>query len=643
MNNLTDGVCIRYSAAELEDAFQPKTKAAHNGSANGHADTRNGSVNGDASERSEAEIREALSHIPAHDRDVWLTGSMALHDWSGGSSVGYELWTEWSQSAPEQFNARDQHRVWGSFKGKGVKIETIFALAREHGADLGDLARRHRAGSNKDAGVNASAHEIPLPLVREMPAAERFPIEAMGGLARTAEAIADIIQCPLAMAANSVLATVTLAAQSVVDVVLPISDGDVRPVSSYFVTVAVSGERKTATDKCAMAGVKDHERALRGTYERDLSAYMNERETWEAERRQILGNKKIPRLQKQQKLDELGPEPKGPLTPIMVMEEPTIEGLMKLLLVGQPSVGLYTSEGGQLIGGHAMSDDAKLRSATAISLLWDGEVVKRVRAGDGAQILSGRRFSMHIMLQPGVADRLFADPVLRDQGMTARILPAVPETTMGTRFHRDPGKTALEVVANFKSEIVKRLAKPLPLRDGTRNELDPRALKLSVEARTEWIKFGDHIEKMLAPGGELESIRGLAAKLPEHAARLAAVMNWWADPCAEQIGPEAMAGGIVLAQHYAAEALRLQMAGSVNVEIEEAERLRVWLLNKWPEPFVSIRAIVRRGPGNIRDTRKARQLVTILQAHHWLVPEPKGAAILNERAKEAWFVCRSNP
>jgi hypothetical protein len=92
-------------------------------------------------------------------------------------------------------------------------------------------------------------------------------------------------------------------------------------------------------------------------------------------------------------------------------------------------------------------------------------------------------------------------------------------------------------------------------------------------------------------------------------------MSWWDDSAAMQVSLEAMAGGIVLAQHYAGEALRLQMAGSVDAEIAEAEKLRVWLQTKWPHPFISIRAIVQRGPGNIRDTNKARQLVAILQAH----------------------------
>ena len=59
------------------------------------------------------------------------------------------------------------------------------------------------------------------------------------------------------------------------------------------------------------------------------------------------------------------------------------------MLVSQ-ALGSLLSEGGQFIGGHGMSDDAKLRTAAGLSAAWDGEPFKRVRA-DGAIMLPGRR------------------------------------------------------------------------------------------------------------------------------------------------------------------------------------------------------------------------------------------------------------
>jgi hypothetical protein len=51
-----------------------------------------------------------------------------------------------------------------------------------------------------------------------------------------------------------------------------------------------------------------------------------------------------------------------------------------------------------------------------------------------------------------------------------------------------------------------------------------------------------------------QSGRGLANKIPEHSARLAAVLAIVSDPQGDAIVSEQMEGGINLAQHYLSEA-----------------------------------------------------------------------------------------
>ena len=89
----------------------------------------------------------------------------------------------------------------------------------------------------------------PLPLVRPAPPPEPFPADALGPvLAPVARALHELVQSPLAMGANSVLAAATLAAQPHVNIELPIGRGEIKRVSLYFITVGKSGERKSATD-----------------------------------------------------------------------------------------------------------------------------------------------------------------------------------------------------------------------------------------------------------------------------------------------------------------------------------------------------------------------------------------------------------
>ena len=57
---------------------------------------------------------------------------------------------------------------------------------------------------------------------------------------------------------------------------------------------------------------------------------------------------------------------------MLTCPEPTFEGLTRLLAGGQPSMGIFSGEGGQFLGGHGMNQDNKLKTAAAMSGLWDG-------------------------------------------------------------------------------------------------------------------------------------------------------------------------------------------------------------------------------------------------------------------------------
>jgi hypothetical protein len=180
----------------------------------------------------------------------------------------------------------------------------------------------------------------------------------------------------------------------------------------------------------------------------------------------------------------------------------------------------------------------------------------------------------------------------------------------------------------------------LPLSPGKTNELEPRPLSLAPEARRRWIAFGDYIEKAIAQGGPLEPVRGLANKIPEHAARLGAVLSVVRDLDSAAISAEDIRAGIALAEHYTAEALRLFGAGRMNAELLLAQRLLDWLLRQWPENVISLPDIYQRSLNAIRDQVTARKLVSILEDHGWLVRIPAGAIVGGQKRHEAWRIVR---
>lgn len=74
--------------------------------------------------------REALRWIPADDYDTWLRIGMALHD--TGNPWARDVWDQWSATSPK-YAPDVQEQKWRSFKGQGVTLGSLFALAQSAG------------------------------------------------------------------------------------------------------------------------------------------------------------------------------------------------------------------------------------------------------------------------------------------------------------------------------------------------------------------------------------------------------------------------------------------------------------------------------------------------------------------------------
>jgi hypothetical protein len=480
--------------------------------------------------------------------------------------------------------------------------------------------------------------EPPRPLMRELPPADPFPVDALGDvLAPAARAIHDRVQAPLAICGQSVLGAATLATQAHANIELPTSHA--QPLSSYLVTVAGTGERKSAVDREALSPVRMREATLREIHRTDVLAHRNTTEAWEAARKTAIRRGKGDRAAIRAALDALGPAPIAPLVPLLTCAEPTYEGMCRVLATGQPSIGIFAPEGGQFIGGHGMADDSRLRTAAGLSAAWDGEPIRRVRATEEVTLLPGRRIAMHLMAQPDVAAGWMSDPLLIDQGLMSRVLATAPEPASGTRMWHDPLPESDVAIRRYGARLMDILERPMPLAPGASNELAPRTLSLSIDARRVWIGFADHVERRLGASGELETIRGLANKLPEHAARIAAVLTLIRDIDSREVADAEIGAGIAIAQHYAAEALRLFGASRVNGDLREAQLLLRWLQTHWPAPRVSLPDIYQRGPNSIRDKAHAHRAVTILVDHGWLATAAAGEVEGTYR-REVWRIVR---
>ncbi|WP_171060996.1 YfjI family protein [Poseidonocella sp. HB161398] len=453
-----------------------------------------------------------------------------------------------------------------------------------------------------------------------------YPIEHLGPIGEAAKIVQAITQAPIAIAAQSALAAASLVVQGHFDVE---TLGGVRPTSLFLLTQAVSGERKSSCDDLIMEPIYQYERDQSASWKLRLSEYevlKRVHETGISDIVKKLGDRGA-KGERAAPLLELEPAPDLPRRPERLVSEPTFEGLTKLLAIGQPSLGVFSDEGGQFLNGYAMSQDQRGKTLAAFNFLWQGKPIKRTRAGDGQETLYGRRVALHLMVQPGIAESFVQDRVVRDIGFLARALVCRPASTIGTRLHSD-----LEVdrapLEKFHRLLTAALERALPMDSGS-GALTPKVLTLAPEAKAALVKYSDRVELAQREGGPLENVRPDASKSAEQAVRIAGVLTAIEDLGSDQISGPNMTRGIEIAQFYLVEALRLYEAQGHSQEIKDAETLRQWLFDGQADSDVTVRYIQQKGPHKLRSGQKIRQLLRILETNGWIVrlrPGDEGVA-----------------
>ncbi|MBV8774453.1 MAG: DUF3987 domain-containing protein [Deltaproteobacteria bacterium] len=586
-----------------------------------------------------------VRHYPAngsrHEFALALAGALLNVGWSAQDIAGF-LQPVAVLAADEELRNRLQalqsteraHANGKGHTGWPTLIKILGQQVVEHFAGLLAIAR-------------PEALEGPRPLHRAIPLAVVFPVSALGApLEEVVRAIGRLTGAPLSIVANSVLAACTLVAQALIDVVLP--TGDVRPVSLYFIVIAESGERKSVIDGRTTQGIREFETLLEGSFRSAFADWQKEHLLWAKIRDQILNDRRAypDIVAKRAVLDALGPEPPPPLRPEILVAEPTIEGLIRVIKNGRASAGVFSDEGGGFLTGYSMQPERRITTAAHLCSLWDGKDLRRPRQGEGVDILRGCRLSLHLMIQPLIADYIFGDAELRNQGLISRILATYPESTIGTRAWHQPTTEETSAIENFATLLRTILALPLTVAAGTTNQLMPHRLALTPAAQELWVKFVELNEVAMRRGGEYENIRGLANKLAEIAVRIAGVLTLIRHvaegkslPLPDLIEARTLADAIVIAQFYAGEALRIAGEAGIDRSLRLAVLTLKWLQETWSEPgrLISLPDLYRLGPAAIRDKATASEVVKLLIDHGWLV-EARPQIVNGKPRRQVWRI-----
>jgi hypothetical protein len=485
-----------------------------------------------------------------------------------------------------------------------------------------------------EAKITAPGKREKKPLQRALPPATVYPVEALGEiLGGAARAIQKAIQAPIDICGSSVLAAAHLAGQAHADVVV---DGRVSPISNFFITVGGSGERKTAVDNAALKEHRAYEKQLCGEFYADQSKFKNKSTAFDKALNVALSTSGSVES-RTTAADLVGSEPAPPIEAAFICSEPSYEGLCKKFAVGRSSQGLFSNEGGAFLHGYAMGKEKKAATIAGFSGLWDATPIDRVRAGEGSTKLFGRRFSMHILVQPSMVKDLMQDPMSKDQGFLSRTCICIPESTVGTRFYREIDLADSPSLAKYYDRMRDLLQRIPVVEDESdrvlRSQLKPRQLTLSAAAKSVYILFHDFIEARM--GGDMKEIRAFANKAPEHLLRIAGVLALVENSDATEISGSQAESARALVAYFLSEAHRLEEVSRQDPDLILAQSLLEWIQKL--DRAVSLVEIYQSGPTDLRNAKSARYIANVLVDHGHITPT-KSAKYRGRVRAEGWSV-----
>lgn len=449
-------------------------------------------------------------------------------------------------------------------------------------------------------------------------------------------------QQPMPLIGGACLASLSLAIQGLVDVAR--DDVLVGPSSLYILTVAESGERKSAADKFVSGPLRSLESELQQKAKEKIKearsaerAYKVKLQAAEKYLKDVsLNGDEAEISQAERKLmDLIDAAPKVPLSPILIFEDTTQEGFMQLISDGYPSVAIWSDEAGLVTGGYSMASETLMRTLATYNKLWDGSVIKATRKMAESNVVDGRRGTINLAMQRSVMEKLLGtgNEISRGIGFIARALFSMPSSTIGTRMYRDPPEhsPAFEVYRNRMKEI---LELPLPVADEDTFKLEPPCLKLDEAAHKVWVEYFNSIEQECHKLGRYGEIGDIASKSAENAARIAAIFHVFEKGTHGRIDADTMSRSVQLARWYLDEMLRVLDRFSTPEPLLKAQKLWDWLVRNGSGE-VELSSIASRLPNELRPKSRRDPALEVLEGHGLLrrLEKPK-RVLLNPKALE---------
>lgn len=449
--------------------------------------------------------------------------------------------------------------------------------------------------------------------------AEPYPIEALPDTIRAAvEEVIGFVKAPVALAASSAIAAVSLATQALYDVER--ASMLHSPVSLFMLTIAGSGERKSTCDGFFTSQIRGYATAQAEAAKPAIKDYKASLEIWESKRcgikdkirQEAKGGKATAQLECEL-YDLTHDEPEAPRIPRLMYSDVTPEELARKLAKVWPSGGVVSAEAGVVFGSHSMGKDSAMRNLALLNTLWDGAAVEIDRKTTESFTVRGARLTMGLQVQEETINTFLAQSgaLARGTGFLARFLLAWPESTQGKRpFTESPENWPC--LSAFNLRIGEILNQAVPIDEN--GSLSPQMLTLNVEAKQLWVEYHDAIESELARDGQLFDVRDVASKSADNATRLAALFHVF-EGGVGAISADAFDRASQIAFWHLSESLRFFGELVLPSEMADAIRLDKWLIaycRSEKNHFVGKRYAQRSGA--IRDGSRLDEAIKELES-----------------------------
>jgi len=424
------------------------------------------------------------------------------------------------------------------------------------------------------------------------PSEQPFPVDCLPKF------VEDAVWCgthlanaPLAICAASALTALSTACKNV-RVVLPLSDR-VRSTALAVLVVAEPGERKSTCNREFFAAIREHDRNEVVQSEEAHASYLAAASLWKVKQKTLMsmyqnairGNRNAGDVEQQLTLLELS-KPKLPRAQRILHQDASIRAVFETIQGQGRSIAIGTDEWG------VVSETDLYKNFGFLNLLWDGGPLDMERAGGKSISAVDVHSTMWLMMQTSVFEGFQKRTNARKSGFISRCLSCRPNSLIGQRFINcaKPSRAELDV---FNQRIAEML-----------NDEKPITLTFGCGVALQWREFVNSCE-MGVQNGWFRDVQDIAAKAPENAARLAAIMHH-AGGKAGEISEDTFVRATVIVKWFLEQARYMFDESCIARCVDDSRRLENFLCDhlRWTNQLVIDRNEVLRNWGVRNNTQR---------------------------------------